>query len=89
MNSRLSIEERIQIVLLYGKFVNYSEIKRQRHFTTEVPHIRTIRNLVTKFKETGSVQDLARSGRSRFRPELLPLGIPEEYRIQGQASYTH
>ena len=54
MCSRLSLEEKIQIVLFYGKFGNFQEIIRQwkNQFTTRAPHEETIRNVVNKFKET-------------------------------------
>lgn len=75
MCSRLSLEEKIQIVLLYGKFGNFQEIIRQwkNQFTTRPPHEGTIRNVVNKFKETGSVHDRERSGRSRsvVTPEVV------------------
>jgi transposase len=75
MCSRLSLEEKIQIVLLYGKFGNFQEIIRQwkNQFTTRPPHEETIRNVVNKFKETGSVHDRERSGRSRsvVTPEVV------------------
>ena len=64
MSFKISMEERIRIVLLFGKFECYNEVRRQwsNHFTTEAPDKRTISSIVTKFKETGSVQDLPRSG---------------------------
>lgn len=67
MTSKLSIEERIQIVLLHAKFENFQEVRRQwkNHFTTPPPQVKTIQKLVTKFKETGSVHDRERSGRAR------------------------
>lgn len=76
MCSILSLEEKIQIVLLYGKFENFHEIIRQwkNQFTTRPPHEQTIRNVVNKFKETGSVHDRERSGRphSVVTPEVVP-----------------
>jgi len=67
MSLRLSVEEKIQIVLLYAKYENIQEVKRQwkNHFATAAPVDETIRNIVKKFKETGSVHDRERSGRPR------------------------
>lgn len=67
MALRLSLNEKIHIVLQHAKFENAQEVIRQwtNHFTTQPPHERTIRNLVAKFKETGSVHERERSGRSR------------------------
>ena len=67
MATERTIEERIQIVLLYAKFENFSEVQRQwtNYFNTPEPDRRTISNLVNKFKETGSVHDRERSGRPR------------------------
>ena len=67
MSFKLSTEERIQIVLLFGKFECFNEVRRQwsNHFSSQAPDERTISNIVTKFKQTGSVLDLPRSGRSR------------------------
>ena len=67
MRSKLSTEERIQIVLLFGKFESFNEVQRQwgNHFSSQAPDKRTISSIVTKFKQTGSVLDLPRSGRSR------------------------
>ena len=65
MASRLSIEERVQIILLHAKFENAEEVRRQwkNHFTTQPPNRETIYNLVKKFNDTGSVHDQQRSGR--------------------------
>lgn len=67
MSSRLTTEERIQIVLLFGKYESFSEVQRQwaNHFSSQAPDRRTISGIVAKFKQTGSVLDLPRSGRSR------------------------
>ena len=67
MSFKLSTEERIRIVLLFGKFECFNEVRRQwsNHFSSQAPDERTISNIVTKFKQTGSVLDLPRSGRSR------------------------
>ena len=53
---------------LFANFENFLELRRQRknHFTTQPLHKKTIRNLVDKFKETGSIHDRERSVRSHL-----------------------
>ena len=65
MATRRSLEERIQIVLLYGKFEKFSEIRPQWHdnFTSEAASVETISAIIKRFKETVSVADLPRPGR--------------------------
>lgn len=65
MTSRLSLEERVQVVLLYAKFESFVEVQRKWRtmFATEPPSRPTIQSLVEKFKETGSVHDREKSGR--------------------------
>lgn len=67
MASRRSLEERVHIILQYAKFENFEEITRRwkDHFPTVAPDRKTMRLLVDKFKETGSVNDLERPGRPR------------------------
>ena len=67
MANRLSPQEKIHAVLQYAKFENFHEVVRQwkNQFTTQPPHERTIRILVKKFKETGSIHDRERTGRLR------------------------
>ena len=67
MSLWLSIEEKIQIVLLYAKYENIQEVKRRlkNHFAPAAPVDETIRNTVNKFKETGNVHDQERSGLPR------------------------
>ena len=64
---RRSVEEKIQIVLLNAKYGSFIDVRRQwkNHFATKPPCDETISNVVRKFKETGSVHDLERSGRPR------------------------
>ena len=64
MPSRLSLNQRIDIVLWYAE---HRSVKRvQEEFTIkyedEPPIWETIINLFKKFKETGSVADVKRSG---------------------------
>ena len=66
-SSPLSIDERVQVVLLYAKFESFILVQREwrKRFATQPPSSQTIRNLVDKFKETGSVLDRERPGRPR------------------------
>jgi transposase len=67
MASRLTTQEKIEIVFMYGELKNFHEVHRQwiKRFSSEPPSISTIKDLVDKFKETGSVHDVHRSGRHR------------------------
>lgn len=67
MAARLSTDERVQIVSWNAEFANIQEVIRQwkKTFISQPPHKDTIRNVVKRFKETGSVHDRPRSGRSR------------------------
>lgn len=75
MSTRRSLEEKIQIVILYAKFENYGEVQRQwkNYFDSEPPAKTTIRDLFNRFQQTGSVSDLPRSGRpsTSSTPERL------------------
>ena len=72
MSETLSQEKKIKIVLLFGKYENAEEVRRdwKNHFESEPPARSTIHYVVNKFKETGSVHDRPRSGR--------PLSIVNE-----------
>ena len=67
MASRLTTEEKIEIVLLYGEYKNFHEVHRQwkTRFSTVPPDVSTISRIVIKFKETGRVHDIDKSGRPR------------------------
>ena len=64
VNQRLSKEERIQIILLCGLEQSFREVAFS--FNNKHPHrnidYSTVRRLLTKFKETGSVADNPRQG---------------------------
>lgn len=64
MNSRLLTKEKSDAVLLYAKFENAAQVRRQwkSNHTSQPPTNATILSLYNKFKETGSVHDLERSG---------------------------
>jgi hypothetical protein len=65
MNLPYSIEERIKIIQLHAEFKNCEEVRRQWKFffPSQQPTAKSIRSLVKKFEETGSVHDRDRSGR--------------------------
>lgn len=65
MATRRPVEERIEMVLLYAQFRCYEEVRRQwpSRFNSSPPTIETIKGVFERFKETGSVADLPRSGR--------------------------
>jgi hypothetical protein len=75
MTSRRSLEEKIQIVILYVKFENCEEVRRQwkNYFDSNAPDPKTIKHLYERFQQTGSVADLPRSGRpsTSATPERL------------------
>ena len=53
------------MVRLFSKFENAHEVQRrwEHHFDTAFPALSTISAVNQRFDETGSVEDLARSGR--------------------------
>ena len=63
------------MVLLYAQFQNYEEVRRQWHFhfATSPPKFTTIKAVFERFQQTGSVEDLPRSGRpaTSTTPERL------------------
>lgn len=67
MNSPLSIKERVKIIQLHAEFKNFEEVRRQwkNYFPSQPPSANSMRDLVNKFEETGSVHDRERSGRPR------------------------
>jgi hypothetical protein len=67
MTEEITTEERIEIVLMYGKYENSTEVYRQlkKRSSSQPPSTRAIQKLVKKFKETGSVHDRDKSGRPR------------------------
>ena len=67
MSSRLSLGEKIQIVLLYSKSESFATVRRQwnNHFAFKPPSKSTIRSIFNKFKESGNLKERVRSGRPR------------------------
>lgn len=65
MTTRLSLEQKIQIVLWQAEFKNNNEVRRQfqKLYNTDPPRSETITAIMQRFRETGSVQELPRSGR--------------------------
>ena len=79
MNSRLLTKEKSDAVLLYAKFENAAEVRRQwkSNHTSQSSTNATILSLYNKFKETGSVHDLEWSGPP---PSVLTEEKAEEVR---------
>lgn len=75
MASRRSTEERIEMVILYSRFQNYEDVRRQwpPRFGSDAPKAETIKSVFDRFCETGSVADLPRSGKppSATTPENM------------------
>jgi hypothetical protein len=65
MSVSRTTEERAAMVRLFSKFDNAHEVQRQwkHHFDTTPPAVSTILAVNQRFDETGSVEDLHRSGR--------------------------
>jgi transposase len=64
---RLSSSERINIVKWYAAYQSAAEVARrfQHHYERAPPTRESILDITRKFDETGSVQDVSRSGRPR------------------------
>ena len=60
------IDERIDIVLLFAKLESYTLLRRWEN----IPSEKTIRRIFQKFKDTGSVHDLSKSGRPSLYDEM-------------------
>ena len=75
MSARRSLEEKIKLIILYSKYENYEEVRRQwkKYFDSEPPATKKIKELFERFTQTGSVADLPRSGRpsTSTTPERL------------------
>lgn len=67
-----SLDERIQMVILYSKFENANEVLRQwkNYSDSPTPTRQKVLSVFNKFKESGSVQDIDRSGRPRTARSL-------------------
>ena len=67
-----TIDERIQIVLLIAKLESYTLLKRylQSQGWDNIPSEKTVRQVFQKFKDTGNVHDLPKSGRPSLHDEL-------------------
>lgn len=83
MAGRRPTEERIKMVLLYAKFGNYEEVRRQwsSFIKTDPPKPETIKGVYDRFCETGSVSDFARSGR--------PLVATTEEKMEEAKAVVH
>lgn len=68
MSGKLSMEQRVEIILLFGRYENYSETAREfnrRHSNVSEITPMTVSRCVKRFKETGSVLDKYRTGRPK------------------------
>lgn len=63
---KMDTDQRIEVVILMAKLESVTLVRRelQRQKWADIPHENTIRNLFNKFKSTGSVHDITKSGRS-------------------------
>ena len=69
----MNTEERIQMVLLMAKLESVTLVERQlrKEGVFSIPTKKHIRKIYQKFKETGSVHDLPRSGRPSIAEEKV------------------
>ena len=69
----LSTEERVAIVCARIRGLTYQQVQEDftRKFKKQAPTRAAIKNLVNKFKRTGSVKDEDRSGRPSITPEAV------------------
>ena len=60
-----TIEERVAMVRLFSKYENVHEVQRQwkHHFNMSPPALPTITAVNQRFKKTGSIENLPRTGR--------------------------
>lgn len=82
-----SLEERVQIVLLFGQTGTYSgatDAFNERHPEHQITR-KAVSNLVQKFHRTGSVVDEPRSGRPSTG-ELTEAGVLAEFSVNPQQS---
>jgi hypothetical protein len=72
MSVRRTLDDRIKIILMYGKYGNYTEINRLWEGDNK-PNRSTISSTVKRFLQTGSVEEASREG--RHRSVTTPLNI--------------
>ena len=67
-----TIDERIEIVLLFAKLESYTLLRRhlQSQGWDNIPSEKTVRRVFQKFKDTGSVHDLTKCGRPSLEDEV-------------------
>ena len=65
MAARRSLDDKVLMIFLYGKFENYNMVSREwnKHSDTPPPKSETVANVVKHFKDSGNVDELQRSGR--------------------------
>ena len=65
MYATRTTDERVAIVRLFSKFGNATDVQRlwNNYFDTPPPHLTTISSINKKFDESGTIENLPRSGR--------------------------
>lgn len=79
MDAKLTKDERVKLVLMYGA-LGATHRSVADEFNNQNPHRpsidrRTVGRLINRFKETGSVADLPRSGRPKTATDLMSTQI--------------
>jgi len=69
----LSVQQRVEIVLLMAKLESVTSVRRtlQGKNWKSIPSENTIRNVFSKFKETGTVHNLPKQGRPSLDEETI------------------
>ena len=80
MATRRILEEKVGIIFMYGKYQNINEVIRQwpNNYSSETPSKNKISNLVPLFRETGTEEDLPRTGRPLTATSLGNLETAKE-----------
>ena len=82
----MDISNRIEIVLLMAKLESVTLVRRelQARKRSDIPHENTLRRIYEKFKLTGSVHDIPKSGRHSMdddeKGEILNLLYSIDYK---------
>ena len=84
---RLDEKARWRIILCFKKGKGFKTIARELNV-----HIKTVKNIVKKFKETGTIKERARSGRSKkttSKEDRIIVGLAKVSRRASCASIRH
>ena len=67
MTRRLCTSEKVDAVLMFGKFENISLVRKEfvRKYRKPAPSRNALMDLIKRFKQSGSVADCKRSGESK------------------------